>query len=743
MTPRQTCLGLGALDVYRRQYLNVIGRKGLARVSYFCAVAAAFILLWLPEVLHYYVPNGSLPSSLDMHTLGVPQHLNAALKAKLVESVQFQDEQQWLAAADKLLAGQLSLPGFDPLYINLAFDPADLDKGLPTTQLAYASLAAPDILLRAYEITGQPKYFQAAKKFMIGFCRYEQSRWLANGFLWNDHAIASRVSVLIRFWKNYLQFQTIDRQLEPLFFTALMRHAELLAKPDLFTVATNHGVMQNLALLQLTSAFPSLPEAAHFRSVAFTRLKLQVPFYVNPEGVVLEHSASYHAHGVALLATAIDLLQQNGLVPPEDWLIRAQKSRRFLANLNRPDGTLPVFGNTEWQPYSELKVTVPADARSVYPAAGYAIWWDGLTAWPESSDLVQTVLAWSNYPGHGHKLADEMSLMIWAHGISWLGNTGYWPYGVTGKTEASGWAGSNAPHRPQEAEKSRRQVTLKAMTANSQLDWLDLERRNDDGFNVRRQLIKLKNNIWIVLDSDANQQKQVATRTWTFNPDLALQIVSPGQQYRLMPLLGKTTAMSVFLVGGSALDVSERQGSMAPFAGWAVYEHKPKPASALVVQQTGGGPQWAMSTFSLDAISGPILTAAPAMVAWDGPEHYRINLTIEHEPFQIERQGMKLTLHANGSAQQLEALNPTRQDELRKSVDDAFAQAIHQYPRYKDVFAYRLRYSEWLLGFLLLLEGVFLTMILRGNTLETKLRLVLGVCWVIGAYWLSFAYLTT
>lgn len=720
----------------------MIGRKGLARVSYFCSVAVAFILLWLPEVLHYHVPNGRLPSSVDMRTLGVPQQLNAALAAKLVESVQFQNEQQWLTAADKLLAGQLSLPGFDPLYINLAFDPADLDKGLPTAQLAYASLAAPDILLRAYEISGQPKYFQAAKKFMISFCRYEQSRWLANGFLWNDHAIASRVSVLIRFWKNYLQFQTVDRQLEPLFFTALMRHAELLAKPDLFTVATNHGVMQNLALLQLTSAFPSLPEAPRFRSVAFARLKLQVPFYVNPEGVVLEHSASYHAHGVELLATAIDLLKQNGLVPPEDWLIRAHKSRRFLANLNRPDGSLPVFGNTEWQPYPELKVTVPADDRSVYPAAGYAIWWDGLAAWPEPSDLVQTVLAWSNYPGHGHKLADEMSLMIWAHGINWLGNTGYWPYGVPGKAEASGWAGSNAPHRQSEAEKIPRHVTLKAMAGNQQFDLLDLERYSDDGFNVRRQLIKLKKNLWIVLDSDANQQEQVVTRTWTFNPDLALQVVSPGQQYRLMSLLGQTTAMSVFLAGSSALDVSERQGSMLPFAGWAVYEHRPKPASALIVQQAARQ-QWVMSTFSLDAISGPILTAAPAMVAWDGPEHYRINLTLDHGPFQIERQGMKLTVRANGSAQQFEALNPTGQDVLRKSVDDAFAQAIHQYPRYKDVFVYRLRYSEWLMGLLVALECMFLTMIWRGSAFETKLRLLLGVCWVGGAYWLSFAYLTT
>ena len=63
-----------------------------------------------------------------------------------------------------------------------------------------------------------------------------------------------------------------------------MRSGELLAKQKLFTVRTNHGVMQNIALLQVTAAFPLLPKTKDWRNLAIERLELQLGFYVSDEG---------------------------------------------------------------------------------------------------------------------------------------------------------------------------------------------------------------------------------------------------------------------------------------------------------------------------------------------------------------------------------------------------------------------------------------------------------------------------
>ncbi|MEO6971843.1 MAG: heparinase II/III family protein [Rhodoferax sp.] len=716
-------------------------RRGLVRVSYFAAVSLALVLLWLPEISHYYVPIRSLPDSLNMRTFTEPVHLEEALDTKLITLLRFKTDDQWLAAADNLLVGQLIVPGFNPLSIDLQFDPVDLTKGLPTVQLVYASLAAPDILLRAYEISGNPKYFTAAKQFMVSFCIYERRQWLEQGFLWNDHAIANRAEVLIRLWKNYLAQQVIDKRFESLFFIAIMRHADFLAKSDLFTVATNHGVIQNLALLQLAGAFPLMPDVDRYRAVAFDRLKTQIPFYINVEGVVLEHSAGYHADGAALLSSALALSKINHLSPPADWYMREQNAQRFLTNLARPDGSLPVFGNTEWQPYSDLAGRQPIDARSLYPGAGYAVWWDGLAASPKPAHLAQTVVAWSLYPGHGHNLADEMSLMIWAHGVSWLGNTGYWPYGVAGQSEATGWGGSNAPHAPNEPEKSARHVTLNGFVNSKKMDWLDLERHNDDGFNVRRQLIKLSDLVWLVLDSSNSQLSKDLTRTWTFHPNLTLQVVHPGKNYRLISTTDDQRAMSVFFSGSSPPVVQSVREQMLPFAGWTVFDRKPRPAPALVVNQKGAG-QWTMSTFALETALVRSLSSMPVMTEWHDPEHFAISMNVDGSSIKVARQGQQLAFSSNGSDNISEIVAVPNQQALREPVDRAFAQAVRQYPHFKEVFAYRLRYTEWLAGLALILEGFFGLIRLRFRVLESRLRIALGLAWIATGSWLSFYYLT-
>ena len=82
-----------------------------------------------------------------------------------------------------------------------------------------------------------------------------------------------------------------------------------LAKPELYNSRTNHGIMQNIGLIQLAVAFPTLPRAEFFKTVGCTRIVKQMRYYVDPEGPVLEHSAGYHEFGRDLLIKAIRVFE--------------------------------------------------------------------------------------------------------------------------------------------------------------------------------------------------------------------------------------------------------------------------------------------------------------------------------------------------------------------------------------------------------------------------------------------------
>ena len=62
--------------------------------------------------------------------------------------------------------------------------------------------------------------------------------------------------------------------------------------------------MQNLALWQICLAFPALPNVEFYKQLALERMRDQMTFYVNEEGVILEHSAGYQNTGLEFIGMA-------------------------------------------------------------------------------------------------------------------------------------------------------------------------------------------------------------------------------------------------------------------------------------------------------------------------------------------------------------------------------------------------------------------------------------------------------
>ena len=346
------------------------------------------LLVWWPVFSHYRVtPALPTPAIVELHrTRPADSVLGTVAEASMITDHPLSGEAA-VVAARRILAGELALAALPVLPVGRDFDAADLERGVPVQQLFTASLIVPDLLLRAYEHSPDPAFLAAAQRYLRSFIDYERGQWRPAGFLWNDHAVSNRVPVLARYWKLARTASADNAAMGARVHLHALRLGDMLFKPSLFVANTNHGVMQNLGLLELATAFPELPQAPGYRRLAMERLAKQLPFYISSEGAVLEHSAGYQFHGTVLTGHLVRVLQAGGHTAPPDLQVAHERSLDFLARLQRPDRSLPLLGNTyryAWQLPRSLAVNGTVwdthlrerpSFTQTFPVVGTAVWW--------------------------------------------------------------------------------------------------------------------------------------------------------------------------------------------------------------------------------------------------------------------------------------------------------------------------------------------------------------------------------
>jgi hypothetical protein len=543
--------------------------------------------------------------------------------------------------------------------------------------------------------------------------------------LWNDHAVAERILALADFWALYRHHPSFEMSVAKEILTFAARSGRFLADPTHFTGSTNHGLMQNLALWHLCLAFPSIPETSQYRELALERLREQMAFYISEEGFVLEHSAEYHKDGVQFISMAFRYMSLLGITIPGEWQQKYEKTKLVYAELRRPDGSLPMFGDTgsgDVDPYvvmpgidgryvhpNRMIAWRPREAYSVFPVAGYSIWWDGLDRWPITRSLSQTVVAWSYFPGHAHKLADEMSVLLWARGQTWWTNVGYWPAGETergqvGREEAVSWNGSNAPHLTDESASSVRTTRLLGHGRAGGSRFIDLERRGPRGYVARRQVVQVTNNLWVIIDHVAGDSRDRTTTVWTAAHDIQLNEGHVPASYELRSKTSESV-LTKFISGSVGTTIRSVKGSRAPFAGWQVVDNSGRPSSAILVEQPAND-SWAMAVWSLnDRRSGTKrVIAAPSMHSWEGPEKWAIVLPVESGTIRLFRVAHEIVLEGFDGKHpaRLTLARPAGIEEKVAAIHEAHEKLSRKYPRFGDHVDYRFKAT------LLVLFGVAL-----------------------------------
>jgi hypothetical protein len=265
------------------------------------------VSLWYSLVDHYYVPSPKITNAVAEASRLVPEDdvLRELSSFYFMPTIAALEESLAVEAAERLLQhGEFALPGEAPQRVRLPFDSRELDRGPVVWQLQDASLFVPRLLVKAYRISGREEFFLAARDVLLAWSQYERHAVVPSGLLWNDHAIAERALALSDFWAVYRSHPAYEVGTGVELLTFAARCGSFLGDPSYFTVSTNHGVMQNLALWHLALAFPLLPDSERYRQIAFERLREQMDFYVSAQGAILEHSAGYQLTGVDFLGLA-------------------------------------------------------------------------------------------------------------------------------------------------------------------------------------------------------------------------------------------------------------------------------------------------------------------------------------------------------------------------------------------------------------------------------------------------------
>jgi heparinase II/III-like protein len=737
------------------------GRRHLldpTRLFSFAIPILVIVSPWVVCASHYHVLEPKITNEMVREAREVPSDaLLDELKDYRFIDIEWASKQELVNAAEGMLNGQVRIPGYAEARVAVPLSPRDLDRASAAWDLEMAGLVVPDTLIQAYDVTGEEKFLAGAKAILVGWNTYERSAWLPQGELWNDHALAARTCVLANFWRVYRHSANYDPDTARQILDLTERSEELLAKPGLFTFASNHGIMQNLALWHAGLAFPMLPRTQEYQALARTRMTDQMKLYVSNEGTVLENSAGYQLFGVTLLAQAFRYLELMHQSVPKDWVDKYERAKTVYATLRRPDGSLPVFGDTDDGPNLEPLVTKlnsdghfqtltrqqmwePSKAFTQDAVAGYSVWWDGLPTWPDSQHLSQTVVTWSNLPSHTHKHADEMSVIFWAGGQSWWSNVGYWPYNTKGRAQSESWEGSNAPHLAGEKPSSSRRITLIDSGVSDRLAALELKRSGPENYTARRQVIRALPNVWLVVDSTSDPLANYTTTTWTATPDTRWRRTS-DDSFVLDSAKDSGNELRVFFLGSQNTTRRLLRGSLEPFAGWRVEKGTPQPAFALMTEQPVNS--WAVTVWSWDtkAVSAGSLRTAQ-ISSWTDPANWSVQLQTDSGAMNLSRQASKLRLvNDQGKGDALDLATPIETSHEVMNLRDQFARARAKYRPFNPDLN-RLRKLTWILVVLLFFQELFLYSLSSkvGFSLN-RFRLATAILWMAGGIWLVGWYL--
>jgi hypothetical protein len=112
-------------------------------------------------------------------------------------------------------------------------------------------------------------------------------------------------------------------------------------------IRTNHYLSDVVGLLFIGIMFPQFREAERWKNFGVRELIRSMDEMVYPDGVSFENSTAYHRLVLELFAYSTILCRNNDIKLPRPFWERLEKMFEFIMYCMRPDGRMPMIGDSD------------------------------------------------------------------------------------------------------------------------------------------------------------------------------------------------------------------------------------------------------------------------------------------------------------------------------------------------------------------------------------------------------------
>ena len=270
-----------------------------------------------------------------------------------------------------------------------------------------------------------------------------------NQFAWSDDPVSNRLQAQIFLMDQLRANKLTSTNDEQAFLESLVQHAGKLMDERLYIRRTNHGMMQNAALLSVALGYPELDRQGRWRQTALQRTERFVLENVSKGGVSLELAPDYHWFVSVQLLWFVASCRQEGVSvsPRVEEAVRGMLA--FCRELLQPDRSLPMIADSRgerrslanwplddlppWPEIAALRSAVMDSSRMPNepgvcpkPDAGLFILRTGAPEWNAESAMMVVFKTGSQSRAHSHH--DALSISLYGNGRPLLTGPGYPDY---------------------------------------------------------------------------------------------------------------------------------------------------------------------------------------------------------------------------------------------------------------------------------------------------------------------------
>lgn len=338
-----------------------------------------------------------------------------------------------VTAANDLLENVYDVPRYAPLKLS----------GLPTwTEDPYSakywrfefySLRPSLNLLYAFRTTGNPRYAQQIVALDSSFIAAEPKSKSA----WSDpHAVAFRAMSLVDTWWKLRQAHQLSEADSTLMLGEIEKTGAFLANPNHYQAQDNHAVNEAAALYEIAVAFPALPNAQQWLTLADQRFQWQLGGLIDADGQLIENSPYYDFYILEKYQQIYQYALARHAPLPSSFKATLESMTKFATYILQPNSQVPLLGASikttihdngvyrqlaAMNPQLEYVLThggagtVPAQDSIYFPASALTVMrsgWPSGAAYPDSTYLTYNVGKYRT----AHSDLDALAITLYGKG---------------------------------------------------------------------------------------------------------------------------------------------------------------------------------------------------------------------------------------------------------------------------------------------------------------------------------------